>query len=34
MNKLIILLKQLNIIDQVSILMHANLKKVVLHQNN
>ena len=34
MNKLIILLKQLNIIDQVSILMHANLKKVVVHQNN
>ncbi|WP_418491055.1 exonuclease domain-containing protein, partial [Faecalibacillus faecis] len=34
MNKLIILLKQLNIIDQVSILMHANLKKVVVHQDN
>lgn len=34
MNKLIILLKQLNIIDQVSILMHANLKKVIVHQNN
>ena len=29
MNKLIILLKQLNIIDQVSILMHANLKKLL-----
>lgn len=34
MNKLIILLKQLNIIDQVSIFNACNLKKVVVHQDN
>lgn len=34
MNKLIILLKQLNIVDDCQILLHANLKKVIVHQND
>ena len=34
MNKLIILLKQLNIIDECHELLHAQLKKVIVHKNN
>ena len=34
MDKLIILLKQLNIIDQCHELLHAQLKKVIVHKNN
>ena len=34
MNKLIILLKQLNIIEDVNVLLHASLKKVIVHHDN
>jgi len=34
MNKLIILLKQLNIIEECHILLHTNLEKVVVHKDN
>ena len=34
MNKLIILLKQLNIIEDVNVLLHASLKKVIVHHDS